>query len=104
MSIRLRLIQRYDITREKEFLELERQFADLERRRPDFPKGVRLKPLAAGEPTNTLIWEGTFPDIAAARKVLEFFSGDPEHEALFAKQLPLFESQRIEFYETLFDE
>ena len=103
MSVRLRLIQRYDITREVEFLDLERQFAALEKRRPDFPKGVRLKPLAAGEPTNTLIWEGTFPTIEAARQVLDFFRGDAEHEALFAKQLPLFKEQHIEFLETLFD-
>ncbi len=103
MAVRLRLIQRYDITREKEFLDLERQFMELERRRPDFPKGIRLKPLAAGEPTNTMIWEGTFPTLEAARRVLDFFSGDAEHEALFAKQLPLFVEQRIEFLETLFE-
>ena len=103
MSIRMRIIQRYDITKEKEFLALERQFMELERRRPDFPKGVRLKPLAATEPTNTLIWEGTFPTLDAAKRVLEFFSGDAEHEALFARQLPLFVEQRIEFYEVLFE-
>ena len=104
MSIRMRIIQRYDITKEKEFLDLERQFMLLERRRPDFPKGVRLKPLSGGEPTNTLIWEGTFPTIEAARKTLDFFSGDVEHEALFARQLPLFVEQRIEFAEVLFEE
>ncbi len=104
MSVRMRIIQRYDITKEKEFLELERKFMELERRRPDFPKGVRLKPLAASEPTNTLIWEGTFPTIEAARKTLDFFSGDAEHEALFALQLPLFREQRIEFHEVLFED
>ncbi len=103
MSIRMRIIQRYDITKEKEFLDLERQFMELERRRPDFPKGVRLKPLSGGEPTNTLIWEGTFPSLEAAKQVLEFFAGDAEHEALFARQLPLFREQRIEFSEVLFE-
>src|SRR5687767_9055456 len=99
MSVRMRIIQQYDITREKEFLELERKFMELERRRSDFPRGIRLKPLSASEPTDTLIWEGTFPTIDAAKKVLEFFAGDAEHEALSALQLPLFREQRIEFHE-----
>lgn len=99
MSVTMRIVQRYRITAEKEFWDLEAKFAELERRRPDFPKGRRMKPIAGGEPVNTLVWEGEFPTLADAHKALAFFEGDAEHEALFKLQGPLFESMRVEFYE-----
>lgn len=101
MSVTMRLLQRYRITAEREFLALEEEFAKLERRRPDFPKGRRMKPLAAAEPTNTLVWEGEFPTLDDAKRALALFEGDPEHGALIKRQGPLFESVRIEFYENL---
>jgi hypothetical protein len=96
----MRIVQRYRITAEKEFWELEARFAELERRRPDFPKGRRMKPISGGEPVNTLIWECEFPTMEAAHKTLAFFDGDPEHEALFKLQGPLFEEMRVEFFES----
>ena len=101
MSVTMRIIQQYDIRHEKEFMALERQFAELERKHADFPKGRRKKPLAAGEPCNTLIWECEFPDLNAAHRVLDFFQGDSRHEKLFAQQLPFFLQTRIEFLENL---
>lgn len=104
MSIRMRILQTYDITREAEFWALEKLFADLERRRPDFPKGRRFKPVAGGPPANSLVWEGDFPSIQAAQAALNFFSGDAEHEALAARQKPLFREIRVEFLEELAEE
>ncbi|MFH1069314.1 MAG: hypothetical protein V1794_06790 [Candidatus Glassbacteria bacterium] len=101
MSITLRVIQRFDIRHQKEFLELEKLFAQLERARPDFVNGKRRRPIAAAEPVNTLIWEGEFPDLAAAQRWLEFLETDGEHSGLFARQQPYFEAVRIEFYENL---
>lgn len=101
MSMTLRVVQNYDITREKEFLELERSFAELERRRPDYVKGKRTKPISGLEPTNTLIWEGEFPNLKAAGDWLDFVSKDTEHDNLFDRQQPFFNSVRIEFYENL---
>jgi len=101
MTITMRIIQQYDATKENEFLELEKKFAELERERPDYPKGKRLQPISANEPCNTLIWEYEFPDIQSAYKVLDFFSGDKDHEALLVKQLPFFKSVKIEFYKNL---
>jgi len=101
MSVTMRVIQRYRITAEREFLELEERFAALERRRPELPQGRRMKPLAAAEPNNTLVWQGEFPSLEAARKALTTFEGDPEHEALFKLQGPLFESVHVEFYDNL---
>jgi hypothetical protein len=98
MAIRMRIIQRFDVTKEQEFLKLEKLFAHLEDSRPDYPNGKRLLPISASEPCNSLIWECDFPDIETAYKTLDFFSGDEEHEMLFKKQSPFFEQVKIEFY------
>jgi len=101
MRIIMRIVQRYDIGRESEWMALERRFAALERERPDYPKGRRLQPIAASEPTNTLVWEGEFPTLDAAHAALDFFAGDAAHEALIEKARPLFEHVRIEFLKVL---
>lgn len=101
MSVTLRVVQNYDIRHEKEFLELERSFAELERRRSDYVKGKRTKPISGPEPTNTLIWEGEFPNLKAAGEWLDFLSKDAEHDKLFVRQQPFFNSVRIELYENL---
>ncbi len=101
MSVTMRIIQRFDAGREREFMELERRFAELETSRSDYPKGRRLQPLAAAEPCNTLIWEAEFSDLEAARRALDFFSGDAAHEELLRQQAPLFQQVRVEFYRNL---
>jgi hypothetical protein len=101
MSVVMRILQQFDPVHEKEFMALERQFADLERSRPDFPKGKRLQPLSGGEPCNTLIWQCEFPDIQAAVKTLAFFDGDSAHEALLRQQILFFKQVKIEFSTTL---
>lgn len=101
MNITMRIMQQFDATKEKEFMELEKKFAQLERKRKDYPKGKRLQPISANEPCNTLIWQCDFPDMESAYKVLDFFSGDKDHGALLEKQLPYFRSVKIEFYKNL---
>lgn len=101
MSITMRIMQRFDPTKEKEFMELEKKFSELELARPDYPKAKRMQPVSAGEPCNTLIWQCEFPDIQSAYEVLDFFSGDDAHEALFKNQLPYFKDVKIEFYKNL---
>lgn len=101
MSVTLRILQQYDVRNERAFLELEKKFAQLEARRPDYPKGRRMKPISGLLPCNTLVWECVFPDIETARQALTFFEGDPAHEKLFSKQVAFFENVRIEFYENL---
>ena len=101
MSITMRIMQQFDATHENEFMDLEKKFAELERERPDYPKGKRMQPISASEPCNTLIWQYEFPDIESAYQVLDFFSGDDAHETLFKQQLPYFKQVKIEFYKNL---
>jgi hypothetical protein len=101
MSVTMRILQRFDVRKEKEFLDLERLFAALERARPDLPQGRRMKPISGHEPCNTLVWEAVFPSLDAAKNALDTFAADAAHEELFAKQSELFQSVKIEFYENL---
>jgi len=101
MSITMRIMQQFDPIKENEFMELEKKFAELEKNRPDYPKGKRMQPISAAEPCNTLIWQCEFDDIESAYKVLDFFNGDEAHEKLFEKQAPFFKQVKIEFYKNL---
>jgi len=97
----MRIIQQYQCQHEKEFLALEKMFAQLEASRPDLPRGRRMKPLSGGPPCNSLVWQAEFPDLNAARKALDAFAQDATHEELLAKQSPFFLQVRVEFYDNL---
>ncbi len=101
MGIIMRIIQQFDPAREGEFMTLESKFDELERKRPDFPRGKRMQPVSAAEPVNTLIWQCEFPDIETAFMALNFFSGNEEHEKLYKQQVELMKSIKIEFYKSL---
>ncbi|QHW34777.1 hypothetical protein GZH47_30925 [Paenibacillus rhizovicinus] len=101
MAFKLRLVQRFQAANRAEFLELEHQFAELERRHDDFPKGKRYLPFSGREPLNTLIWECEFETLAEVQQALAFFEGDHRHEELAKRQLPYFQDAHTEIYETL---
>ncbi len=101
MSVVLRILQQFDPAHEKEFMDLEGKFAALERARPDYPKGTRLRPLSSAEPCNTLVWQCSFPSVEAAIKTLSFFDGDPAHEELLKQQKPYFKQVKIEILSVL---
>ena len=97
----LRSIQEYAVGDREAFMELETRFADMERRRPDWPKGRRLQAYASGEATNALIWEAAFPTLADALAALTRIEADDEHAELSQRQAPLITRARTEIYETL---
>jgi hypothetical protein len=101
MAFVLRFVQEYAVARRAAFMELEARFAEMERRRDDWPSGRRSQPYAGGLPTNTLIWEHEFPTLAEAEAALARIAGDAEHEELFRVQAPTITSTRTEIYETL---
>jgi hypothetical protein len=98
----MRMLWEFDITREKRFMELEKEFVELERRRPDYPKGgKRLQPISGLSSCNSITWEKEFDSLEEAYAMVEFFRGDEEHEKLAELQRPLFRDFRIEFYKVL---
>ncbi|MEO8473807.1 MAG: hypothetical protein ABI477_16520, partial [Chryseolinea sp.] len=89
MGVVMRIIQQFDPAMEEEFMKLEQQFHELEKRNTDYPKGKRMQPISGGEPSNTLIWEYEFSDLETAYKTLNFFIDDSRHEELFHKQVKM---------------
>jgi hypothetical protein len=86
MSYKLRFVQHFKLDKTKEFLAIEKQFADLEQQSPEFPKGKRYLSVTGQEPSNTLIWECEFETLEAAQNALAFLLTDTRHEALFQTQ------------------
>jgi hypothetical protein len=101
MAYVLRFVQRFRAADEGAFLALEKKFAALERRHPDFPKGRRLRPYAGREPSHTLVWECEFASLEAAQRGLDRITSSPEHARLLKQQVPYFLEAFTEIYEVL---
>jgi hypothetical protein len=100
VAVIMRLVQQFEHSRKQEFIELEKQFAALERR-GILPKGERSTPIASRDPGNTLIWQARFENLSAAEAALKLFDTNPEHTELARKQAPLFKVAWVEFYELM---
>ncbi|AZN43057.1 hypothetical protein [Paenibacillus albus] len=101
MAYKLRLVQRFHAASRAEFLELEHQFAKLERDIAAFPKGRRYLPYSGREAMNTLIWECEFDSLEAAQQAVAFLEEDARHEELARLQLPYFQDSYTEIYKLL---
>ena len=103
MSFKLRFVQKFEQANTDVFMELEKEFARLEREIPEFPKGRRWVPYLGGGMMNTLIWEADFPTLQRAIDAKLFFERDTRHEELFAKQVKLFIESTVEIYRSVCD-
>jgi hypothetical protein len=97
----LRFVQRFRISDDKAFMDLERQFAALEKRVPGSAHPRRMRPIAGREPVHTLVWECEFPALAEVHTALEGLAADPEHTRLLALQSPMMIDAYTEIYEVL---
>lgn len=101
MAFVVRFVQRFRPEDREVFMKLEAQFAELERRQADLPKGRRMQPIAGREPTNSLIWQCEFPTLPGAQAALARMEADPDHKRLFQAQVPYFTEAYTEIYEVL---
>ena len=101
MAYVVRFVQRFQPSKEREFLALEREFARLERRRRGLPRGRRLRPFAGRDSTHTLVWESEFDTLDAAQRALAALAADAGHARLLRRQLPFFLEAWTEIYEVL---
>ena len=100
MPVIMRFVQRFQADKRREFMDLEKEFARLEREGILTP-GLRMAPIAAREPGNTLVWEARFDDLAPAERALKALDASPGHQRLLEKQIPYFQDAWVEFYEVL---
>jgi hypothetical protein len=101
MAYRLRFVQRFRISEEKAFMDLEKCFAELERARVELPKGRRWRPVSGREPVQTLIWECDFDSIDKLHQAQTALACAPEHSRLFEEQSPMMLESFTEIYELL---
>ena len=103
MSFKLRFVQRFRAENEEAFMELEKQFAELEANNPAFPEGKRYRPYIGREPTNTLIWECEFPTLEKVTEALQVIEGSSDHDDLLdkAKDIAFYEGGYVEIYKSV---
>jgi hypothetical protein len=101
MAYMLRFVQRFRISEEAAFLELEKQFAELERANSSMPQGLRMRPVSGREPGHTLVWESRFASMNELNGALAALAHSQEHSRLFAQQSPLMTESYTEIYELL---
>jgi len=100
VAILLRLVQQFHASQKQQFMQLEKEFAEVEKR-GFWPRGERLTPISSRDPGNTLIWQCRFDNLAAAEAALKAIEQSPEHTELVNQQMNYFKDTWIEFYEIL---
>ena len=101
MSYKLRFVQVFKQENIKEYLSIEKQFAEFEKAHPEAPKGKRYLAYAGRDASDTLIWECDFPTLEAVCKAQQFFLTDSQHEELYQKQSAYIVKTYIEIYRPL---
>lgn len=101
MAYKLRFVQRFHKKDQELFLNLEKNFIELEKKEPRMPVGHRFLPISAKEPTNTLIWEAEFPSLEEAIAALQTIEGNAEHDALLNQQIGCMSETYTETYKEL---
>ncbi|MGV8096360.1 MAG: hypothetical protein AB2L24_31275 [Mangrovibacterium sp.] len=86
MSYKLRFVQIFKEENTKEYLEIEKRFAEFEKNYPEAPKGKRYISCSGRDASNTLIWECDFLTLEEVHKAQAFFLTDSRHEELFRTQ------------------
>jgi hypothetical protein len=86
MSYKLRFVLQFKQEFMQEYLALEDQFATMEAKHPEFPRGTRYLPPSGRESSNTLVWECDFDTLEQAQQALAFLMADDRHEDLFRQQ------------------
>ena len=86
MSYKLRYVQTFKEEYAKEYLAIEMQFDELEKKHPEFPKGKRYISCTGRDASNTLVWESDFSTLDEVHKAQSFLLTDSRHEDLFQTQ------------------
>ena len=86
MSYKLRFVQVFKQENIKEYLSIEKQFAEFEKAHPGAPKGKRYLAYSGRDASDTLIWECDFATLEEVFKAQAFFLTDSQHEELYQTQ------------------
>jgi hypothetical protein len=98
MSYKLRFVQTFKQEFAKEYLQIEKQFEEFEKKHESAPKGKRYLSLAGRDASNTLIWECEFATLEEVQKAQSFFLTDSTHDDLFQTQAQYILGTHTEIY------
>ena len=101
MVYKMRFVQTFDKGASKRFLELERNFIELEKRTPGMKCGRRFVSVTGREPTNTMVWEADYDTLEAAVEALQAIEGNTEHDKLLDEQARYMRDAYVEIYREL---
>jgi hypothetical protein len=101
MVYKMRFIQTFDKGAQAKFLELERNFIELEKRAPEMKCGRRFIPVISREATNTMVWEAEYDTMEEAVKALQAIEGNTEHDAYLDEQIQYMRDAYVEIYREL---
>jgi len=101
MAFKMRFVQTYDKCDSQAFLDLERNFIELEKKTPEMKCGRRFVCVIGREPTNTMIWEADYDSMEEAVRALEIIEGNSEHDELLSDQIKFMRDTYVEIYKEL---
>lgn len=98
MSYKLRFVQTFKQEFASEYLAIEKQFEEFEKKTPGAPIGKRFIPCTGRDPSNTLVWECEFATLEEAQRAQAFFLTDTTHDDLFRTQVKYIIGTYTEIY------
>ncbi len=101
MPYKMRFVQLFDKADSKRFLELERNFIELEKRTLEMKCGRRFVPVIGREPTNAMIWEADYATMEEATQALQAIENNSEHDLLLDEQIRYMRDAYVEIYREL---
>ena len=101
MTYKMRFVQTYDKGASQKFLELERNFIELEKRTPEMKCGRRFVSMIGREPTNTMVWEAEYDSMEEAVGALQTIENNAEHDDLLDEQIQYMRDTYVEIYREL---
>jgi len=98
MSYKLRFVQTFKQEYLKQYLEIEKQFEEFEKKHAAAPQGRRYLSCAGRDASNTLIWECDFPTLEEVQQAQAFFLTDTTHDELYQTQVQYIVGTYTEIY------
>jgi len=101
MAYKMRFIQYFDKRDSRAFLDLERNFIELEKKTPEMKCGRRFVPVIGREPSNAMIWEADYDSMEEAAAALRIIEENAEHDELLDEQIKFMRDAYVEILKEL---
>jgi len=101
MAYKMRFVQYFNKSESQAFLDLERNFIELEKKTPEMKIGRRFVPVIGREPSNAMIWEADYDSMEEAVAALQIIENNSEHDELLDEQIKYMRDAYVEILREL---